>query len=557
MRLARALRAAWCGVCMALLVLLIGARWLRYAWPSPGPGLDHVLGELMVFDQQAFLWPWAYTTLDARILVVALLVLVAGVHRRLPGWLVVRRADRWGLTPLAVSLLFGLMLWCHYLFDLNPTLAFAGAISCALLFLAERGGTSGRLFLALSACFLVGMLLRAHDVADRITLLAWTLFLVTTWTIRAHVDRRHLGLVRIAAIFPANLLAASLPLFMPAHGGTLFGKGLAYSFCEIPARGALYAAVPGCGSVDATYERCRDGSIVEYDVKTMQATARYTFFSPDFHGRLEQLLCLDDEVQVAVQDLTYQGRNVVSGVLAFPPENPRKFGVLTSDRGIGTTIAYDAAHDALFYGGEFDNPLVRYDRRTQAFDDDFGPEFARPWHEPVSLQANNGSLVIAAGCIHPRRNRLYVTEWMQGRYVYAVDLTTLKVVGRYDVGGGGALGVTVDPDRDRLFVSSLWGLEVIDLGTDRIVDRKRTGLGNRPAVLDARRNRLYVSSMVEGKIRIFDRDTLELIGQLPIGFGSRYPHLTSDGRHLVASSLTGHYYWNADTLVSEDAPSPR
>jgi hypothetical protein len=539
------LRAAWCSVCAALLVLLIGARWLRYA----APGLDHGLGEVMVFDQQALLWPWAYTTLNLRVLVLAALVLVAGVHRRLPGWLVVWRAGRWGMTPVAVSVLFGLMLWFHYLFDLNPTIAFACAISCLLLFVAEAGRTLGKLFLALSACFLVVMVVRAHDVVDRIALLAWALFLAATWAIRAHVDGRDLGLVRVAAIIPANLLAASLPLFVPVHGGTLFGQGLAYSFCEIPARGALYAAVPGCSSVDASYERCRDGSIVQYDVQTMQPTARYTFFSPDFHGRLEQLLCLDDEIQVAVQDLTYQGRNVVQGVLAFPPDDPTKFGVLTSDRGMGSTIAHDAAHDALFYGGEFDNPLVRYDRRTREFEDAFGPELTRRWYDPISLRANNGSLALTTSCIDARRNRLYAAEWMQGRYVYALDLTTLKVVARYDVGDGGALGVTVDPDRDRLFVSSLWGLEVIDLATDRIVDRKRTGLGNRPVVVDARRNRLYVSSMAEGKVRILDRDTLELIGQVPVGFGSRYPYLTTDGRYLVASSLAGHYYWNADTLV--------
>ena len=35
-----------------------------------------------------------------------------------------------------------------------------------------------------------------------------------------------------------------------------------------------------------------------------------------------------------------------------------------------------------------------------------------------------------------------------------------------------------------------------------------SGVGNRPVIVDAPRNRLYVSSMVEGKIRILDRDTL-------------------------------------------------
>jgi len=43
---------------------------------------------------------------------------------------------------------------------------------------------------------------------------------------------------------------------------------------------------------------------------------------------------------------------------------------------------------------------------------------------------------------------------MQGRHAYALDVTTLQVVTRYEVGG--ALGATVDADRDRLLVSSLW-----------------------------------------------------------------------------------------------------
>jgi hypothetical protein len=98
----------------------------------------------------------------------------------------------------------------------------------------------------------------------------------------------------------------------------------------------------------------------------------------------------------------------------------------------------------------------------------------------VTLQEYSGSSILYTTSIHPGRNRVYLAEWMRGRYAFAIDLTTLRPVARYDVGGGGALGITVDVERDRLFVSSLWGLEVFDLATDRLIVRKRTGLGNRP-----------------------------------------------------------------------------
>src|SRR5262249_3524040 len=138
---------------------------------------------------------------------------------------------------------------------------------------------------------------------------------------------------------------------------------------------------------------------------------------------------------------------------------------------------------------------------------------------------------------------------MAGRYAYAIDLTTLRVVHRYDVGSGGALGVTVDPERDRLFVSSMWGLEVFDLATDTLVARKHTGIGNRPLIVYAARKRPYLASTVEGKIRILDRDSFAVVGQIPIGIGTRFPYLSADGRYLFASSVWRHYYWPADALL--------
>ena len=288
--------------------------------------------------------------------------------------------------------------------------------------------------------------------------------------------------------------------------------------------------------------------VVEYDLTRMQRVAEHRFFSPEFYGRLEVMACVPDEVHVGVQGSFLHGRPLIQSVMAFSAADPRSFtpALVT---GLGVQIAYDEAHDALFYAGEFTNGVVRYDRRSGRFDDSASPGFLHHWYKPVSLALETGSLVLHTTSVHPARNRLYLAEWMQGRYAYALDLTTLQVVARYDVGGGGALGISVDPERDRLFVSSVWGIEVFDLATDTLIARKRIGLGNRPVVVDARRNRLYVSSTVEGKIRILDRDTFETVGQIPTGIGPRYSYLSKDGRYLFGSSVAAHYYWDLDALV--------
>lgn len=552
-RLGRLVHVGWCGACVAVLVVLLGVRWLRYTSWSAAPGLDGWLRELMVVENQAFLWPWVYSRLYLRVVPVAAVVLLVGFHRRLPGQLVRRSGSRWRLTPIATALALGGMVWVQYAFDANPTVFAACVVTFALTWLLERPRATAvlpaRVRVVLCAGALGWGLAVAGDVVDRMAVGVWALFLLATH--RWAVDRMRSGdlaLARVAGVMAVNLLSANLPIVVPMHGGTRLGDGLAYSFCEVPNRPTVYASIPVCDSVRAGYEDCRDGRVVEYDLRTMRQVASHGFFSPEFHGRLELLVCLDDEVQVAVQASVYRGARLVQSAMTFSVDSPTTFVPVVSGREIGTTIAWDRVHDAVFYSGEFTNRVLRFDRRTSRLEDAGSAQFLRRWYQPVSLEPHDGSLMLHTQSVHPGRNRIYLADWMQGRFAYALDLTTLEVVARYDVGGGGSLGISVDPERDRLFVSSVWGLEVVDLATDRITTRMRTGLGNRPVVVDAERNRLYLSSMAEGKIRILDRETLAVIGQIPVGSGTRYPYLTRDGRYLLASSSSAHFYWDADML---------
>ena len=557
----RGVYAAWVGTCIVALALLIGIRWLRYTSWSELPSLDAFLRDAMVVDAQAFLWTWVYTNLKLDQFLLAFAIVVVCLHRRLLGTVATSDDGVWHLRRPLIALLLAGMVWLHWGFDMNPTIAKACAASIALLWLLERPrlATAAPMPVRLAVCalFLGAWILAAHDIVDRLALGFWAAMLLLSHAYAStRVRAGDLLLLRALAIIPMNVLPTALPLVVPMHGGHHLGDGLAYSFCEVPQHGTIYASLPVCDSVQANYENCRDGRVVEYDRKTLKAVAAHRVFSPEFHGRLELLVCLDDQVQVSIQGLVYRGEPLVQSAMAFSVANPEQFTPVFAGAGIGNSIAFDKANDAIFYSGEFNNRVVRYDRKTGQFDDRASAAFLRPWFHPFSLERQTGSLALFTDSIDAARNRIYLAEWMQGRDAFALDLTTLQPVARYGVGAGGAMGIAVDAERNRLFVSSLWGLEVFDLETGRAVARLRTGLRNRPVIVDRARNQLYLASMVEGKIRVLDRDTFELLDQLPIGLGARYAYLTLDGDTLLASSTAAHYSWDADALARPRSPAP-
>ncbi len=544
---------AWCALCVGLLVLLIGSRWLRYSSWSEAPVVNDLLREVMVFDAQMFLWAWAFSTVKGQGVVEAAVIVAVCLHRRLLDHLVSRDHGVWRLRRPAVAILLGVMVWFHYAFDVNPTVALFGVAALIVLTVAEHPRLAARAPRALPLVLVVAVVLigvlSAGDATDRVTIVVWGAALLATHAIVSHVAGVHLALVRTAGMIPLSMLAVTLPLVAPMHGGTRFADGHAYAFCEVPGRPTVYASMPVCGSVLIGWEECQDGRIMEYDAATMQPVATHRFFSPLFNGRLESLLCLKDEVQVAIQGTRLDRHYLRQSTMSFPVDAPEKFTPVVAGPGYGIAFAYDEPRQAIYYVAEFSNAVVRKDLRTGQSENISSDALLNRWWNPLSMEGFTGGATIDTGSIHPGRNRVYLTEFQSGRYAYAFDLETQKPVARYDVASGGALGISVDPERDRLFVSSLWGLEVYDLATDRLIRRIRTGLGNRPVVIDRARNRLYVSSMVEGKIRVFDRDTLELIGQIPIGMGSRYAYLTRAGDRLIASSMTAQFWWNPDDVA--------
>ena len=85
--------------------------------------------------------------------------------------------------------------------------------------------------------------------------------------------------------------------------------------------------------------------------------------------------------------------------------------------------------------------------------------------------------------------------------------------------------------------------------TGRTLHRRRTGFIARKPTIDARNGLVYVPTTGAGKILVFDRESFELLGQLPIGNGTRFVYATRNGRWLVGGNLREHFFWDAAELA--------
>src|SRR5262249_43526844 len=152
----------------------------------------------------------------------------------------VRRADgHWRFTPLAVSLLCGLMVWLHYLFDLNVSVAAICGTSLLIAWATDpttwpRASATrarlGTLGVGLVAAARLGL---AWDWADRTAIALWAIVLLAgrRLALRA-LGPREVWLCLVLALVFMNLLPAVLPLARSPRGATRLGAGLAYDFCE-------------------------------------------------------------------------------------------------------------------------------------------------------------------------------------------------------------------------------------------------------------------------------------------------------------------------------------
>jgi hypothetical protein len=524
-----------------VLALLLALRVVRYLPLSLPEALDAGLGQALVASWLLFIFPLLLLPKH-----LAVLGALSAVFLFRPSFFIAREGGKWLLRPWAHALLWLECSLNHYLFDVSPYLAILIVLGFVALERRRLRGSAGRNARLLDAGVVLALVLLfafSDTWADAAAIVLFALFLGAILGPGSRVfGSRERRLLVLAGGVSCQLLASGLPIALPLHGGTELGRGMAYSFCEAQNRRSLYAAVPDAPTMvpwSLGKPHGIDGYVAEYRTPELSPVAQHRFFSDEFYGRLEWLLCLDDTVQVGMTNVYFRGRRDQDHAMEFSISDPRSFVPDLLQGGVGHGIAYDERRDVLYYVSESKPTILRYVRSTGE-------------REVVAAEGLQDkpflSLIVGPRSIHRRRDSLFLTEWFNGTVAYELDLETRKIVRRFPHRDGGALGITVDEDLDRLWVVGVWGMEVFDLETGRLLGRRRLGLLSRSPAIDREHDIVYVPSTTEGKIRLFDRRTLELLGVLPIGHGPRIPYYSDTQQRLFSSSSAAHFFWDGAAL---------
>jgi hypothetical protein len=288
--------------------------------------------------------------------------------------------------------------------------------------------------------------------------------------------------------------------------------------------------------------------VAEDSLKGTRERVYHGFFSQSLHGRLEQLVCLDDTVQVGMNGVVIDGRESRDGTVEFEILHPWRYKVNRAGSHMGHRIAYDERRDALFYVPEWGQGIVRFHRATGRLNRD-----VKSWatRRPPFLGRFRDSYELGQESIHRQRDSVFFAEWIGGTDAYEVSLESLQVLGIFPHNNGGSVGITVDEDYNRIYVVGLWGMAAWNLSDKRVFWKSRLGLLPRLPVIDTRNDLILVPSTVGGRITIFDRRTLDFLGTIPVGFGVRLLHVSPTQDRLYASSSRAAYFWPTSEIAGK------
>lgn len=513
-------------------------------WVAPG-GFENLLGDFMIFQFKSFLFVlgslYRFFVPEAGNLKLAILVAIAGFIRWI--YLILRHRRIW--PPELAPILALLILPLQFFADLSPVLFYAltGVLAgyICIRYFFRFPGIWGWLLL-LSFCILG---LYWLDWAETCSLLLFAATVVATIFLQRRKKLTSAGgtLLLLFVIPLAQCFASWLPVTRDLPESRKFSPRLALSFCESDARKSLFAAHPECPM--AMFRSCRQGFLAEYDNESLNEKKIYKPFTNRYWGRPEQIICNKEQLYVSLNETWSNGANIGPNTMIMDLQKGRE-RILQNLGGpqMGNSLLYDPIHDALFMTSEWNQRIYRWDFKKSKMDTTIGDNLPNPWVSPLTGEIHTGSRVSHHEGYSKALNTAYIADWISGKYVHEIDLTTLKATRKFLFNGGAALGATVDDDLGRLWISHLWGISVFDLASGRLLSKHRAGFINRPAVIDKKNNLVFTGSTVQGRIHVYDRLNGNPRGMITLGPGTRYLFISAEKQRLYAGSVSGSYVFD-------------
>jgi hypothetical protein len=535
-----------------VIVVAIAAPVLRYSLIAPPRWLDDLIGTALACE---FLLLFFSTLLvPVEVLLAAPIGLGLLFRRR---WFFRREAGRRALRPWCAVVLWGLLAVNAPLFNVTPELTRVYAATVALLALShftarkEKGGAWVSRADAAFVVFVVALVLlsvtSSMTVVDRAATLSWLALgtsLCRLTPSRLRFSDACAGLLVLALTHQALVTLSGLrdPQGASDRHRTVLGDGDSYSFCETREKKRVFVALPTCMGEDVT--KCRDDVIAEYDSVTFALRRRYAPFDEGFQGRMLHLVCLEDSILVGMSFTSLDGLPRRENVMELSTTDGTVLHRDIMGPGVGHRLLRHPDGSSIFAVSEYSSVIRRYslDHRDEPPRDiDVGQSEFQDRLCPFP-----GSLQTEVAALRASRGTGFFAEWIGGQRVSEVDLDTGDVVATYVTNGGGDHSLAIDTDYDRIIVTSLWGISVIDLRTGNVLQRRRTEMGPRLPIIDTGRNLVYVATTYGNHVWVFDRRTLALRGKLVVGVGGRNGHLMSDGRYLLTGGGGRHVAWDLD-----------
>ncbi len=321
-------------------------------------------------------------------------------------------------------------------------------------------------------------------------------------------------------------------------------KGNIYGYCEFPEKKRLYGSVPYCSV--SQIEECIQGYIVEYNTEPFKRIQSHEVFNNNFVGVLRETFCFKDRIYVTMNSVKLRNHLRHSNVMSFNILDAKKHKetIFSSDELIkagpdlhGHRYAYIEEKNSLLLVSEWSNRVGLFDLGSQKYREIKVSRLPRKNYDGTR---SNG-LITGSWSVNKKRNSVVLHEFMDGSRIYEVDVDNWRVIKIYDTFDTGGLAVAVDEKYDRLIVSGLWGINVIDSKTGNTVFRKRLAPGVRAAVIDKFNNLIYLNSTIGALLTVLDRKSLRTVKQFTVGSVGRRMYLTLDGQSLFLSNLNGSY----------------
>jgi hypothetical protein len=500
------------------------APWLCLAWTLL------VLGEL-VFDFNRYVSSVAWLSLP-----LAAVWLLSERGRR-------PRARLWGAAVWCLTMVTGAWAASNAL-DAVGVLVWGAWVLVLRLVVSSKARTRDQALLLALGIPAAQIVVASPLIFTLMLVLVWT---ALVWTAMRRLRRPRSLALRVPSIVLMLLIGVAIVGdldkrgILAFHGGRPLAQGLAYSYCEMPDRQRIFAAVPACPQAET---RCEDAAIIEYPIAAWSQAIRHPLFQPGgFWGRIEHLTCVADRVEVALC-CTKSGRYDDEATLTWFPDAPESYE-LHGPEATGRRSVVDETHHAIFYLGEH---VWRVDLATGAHSDLLEKNLVAASEVRSPPPGRKRLFLAERASLDPARDSLFVSEFNVGSEVFEVDLGSLEVRQVFHPRGG-VTGVAADREAQRIWTAGVYGVEIFDIDSGRLLARRRTGTLSRTPVIDYAHDLVYVPTTIGGRIEVFDRRTAARLGEIPIGIETRLAFLSDDGRWLLATASTRQYVWDADRLA--------